>query len=66
MPSIPPLLSISLPTHTQRMRVVASTEGNKESPRLVQVGVNVISLIEVNDKEHYFRANVLMVRVFSR
>lgn len=31
-------------------------------PRIVQIGLNLISLLDVNDKMHYFEGNVLMVR----
>ena len=34
----------------------------KKEPRLVQIGLNLISLLDVNDKEHSFIGNVLMVR----
>lgn len=33
--------------------------GEKEEPRLVQIGFNLISLLDVNDKEHSFQGNVL-------
>lgn len=39
-----------------------SAQQPKKEPRLVQIGLNLISLLDVNDKEHSFIGNVLMVR----
>jgi hypothetical protein len=31
----------------------------EDEPRLVQIGMNIVSLLEVNDKEHFFEANII-------
>ena len=39
------------------------TTENKKEPRLVQIGLNVIALLDVDDKSHTFEAIVLMVKL---
>lgn len=37
-----------------------------EKHRIVEIGLNVISLTNVDDKNHSFEGNILMVRFFTR